>query len=72
MELNQGRFLKRNNDMSSYIPITPTKESIEEFRAIFEEKSGKKLTDQEAFEAAYNYLNFFNMLMYLDHKQKQD
>lgn len=56
--------------MSTYNPITPTKESIAELREMLEEKSGKKLTDQEAFEAAYNYLNFFNMLLYLDNKQK--
>ena len=55
-----------------YNPITPTKESIAELREMLEEKSGKKLTDQEAFEAAYNYLNFFNMLLYLDNKQQQD
>lgn len=55
-----------------YNPITPAKESIAELREMLEEKSGRKLTDQEAFEAAYNYLNFFNMLMYLDNKQRQD
>lgn len=55
-----------------YNPITPTKESIAELREMLEKKSGKKLTDQEAFEAAYNYLNFFNMLMYLDDKQRQN
>lgn len=65
-------FLKRKNNMYFYTPITPTKESIEELMGMIEEKSGKKLTYQEAFEAAYNYLNFFNMLMYLDNKQRLD
>lgn len=58
--------------MSSCVPIAPTKESTEELRGMLEEKSEKKLTDQEAFEAAYNYLNFFNMLVYLDSKKRLD
>lgn len=34
-------------------------------------KQGRELSDQEAFEASYNFLNFFNMLLYLDDKQKR-
>jgi hypothetical protein len=35
------------------------------------EKENRDLTDQEAYEASYNFLNLFNMLFYLDNKQKR-
>lgn len=41
-------------------------------KKMVKEKEGRDLTDQEAHEAAYNYLNFFNMLIYLDRKQKRN
>ena len=40
-------------------------------KKMVKEKEGRELTDQEAHEAACNYLNFFNMLLYLDNKQKK-
>ena len=41
-------------------------------KEMVKKNEGRKLTDQEAHEAAYNYLNFFNMLLYLDYKHKKD
>jgi hypothetical protein len=53
-----------------YHPIQPPEGSIEWMKDWVKQEQGKELTDQEAHEAAYNYLNFFNMLLYLDNKQK--
>lgn len=38
-------------------------------KKMVKEKEGRDLTDQEAYEASYNFLNLFNMLIYLDKKQ---
>ncbi len=54
-----------------YYPIQPSEGSIEWMKKMVKEKEGRDLTDQEAHEASYNYLNFFNMLLYLDKKQKK-
>lgn len=53
-----------------YHPIQPPEVSIEWMKEMVKKKEGRELSDQEAHEAAYNYLNFFNMLLYLDKKQK--
>ena len=53
-----------------YHPIQPPEGSIEWIKGMVKKNEGRELTDQEAHEAAYNYLNFFNMLLYLDKKQK--
>lgn len=53
-----------------YHPIQPPEGSIEWMKEMVKKNEGRELTDQEAHEAAYNYLNFFNMLLYLDKKQK--
>ncbi len=52
-----------------YHPIQPPEGSIEWMKEMVKKNEGRELTDQEAHEAAYNYLNFFNMLIYLDKKQ---
>lgn len=48
-----------------------SKETIEEFKAIFKKEYGVEYTDQEAWEAANNLVGFFDLLLKLDHKQKQ-
>jgi len=53
-----------------YHPIQPPEGSIEWMKEMVKKKEGRELSDQEAHEAAYNYLNFFNMLLYSDKKQK--
>ncbi len=53
-----------------YHPIQPPEGSIEWMKEMVKKNEGRELTDQEAYEVAYNYLNFFNMLIYLDKKQK--
>ena len=53
-----------------YHPIQPPEGSIEWMKEMVKKNEGRELTDQEAHEAAYNYLNFFNMLIYLDKQQK--
>ena len=52
-----------------YHPIQPPEGSIEWMKEMVKKNEGRELTDQEAHEAAYNYLNFFNMLIYLDKKK---
>lgn len=54
-----------------YHPIQPPEGSIEWMKKMVKEKEGRDLTDQEAYEASYNFLNLFNMLLYLDNKQKK-
>lgn len=55
-----------------YHPIQPPEGSIKWMKEMVKKNEGRELTDQEAHEAAYNYLNFFNMLLYLDNKQKKN
>jgi len=55
-----------------YYPIQPPEGSIEWMKKMVKEKEGRDLTDQEAYEASSNFLNLFNMLFYLDNKQKKD
>lgn len=54
-----------------YHPIQPPEGSIEWMKEMVKKNEGRELTDQEAHEAAYNYLNFFNMLLYLDRKNRE-
>ena len=54
-----------------YHPIQPPEGSIEWMKEMVKKNEGRELTDREAFEASYNFLNFFNMLLYLDDKQKR-
>ena len=53
-----------------YYPIQPTQKDVEGMRELVKREQGKELSAQEAYEASYNFLNFFNMLLYLDKKQK--
>lgn len=54
-----------------YHPIQPLQKDAEWMKDWVSKEQGKELTDQEAHDAAYNFLNFFNMLLYLDKKQKK-
>lgn len=54
-----------------YHPIQPSEGTIEWMKDWVKQEQEKELTDQEAHEAAYNYLNFFNMLLYLDRKNRE-
>jgi len=40
-------------------------------KRMVKKNEGRELTDQEAHEAAYNYLNFFNMLHYLYRRRQK-
>ncbi|MFA7286733.1 MAG: hypothetical protein WC052_03690 [Patescibacteria group bacterium] len=51
--------------------MEPSKEAIEEFRKIYKKEIGKELSDAEAYESAYNLLNFFKLLMDIDMRNKQ-
>lgn len=53
-----------------YIPIQPSQEDVERVKEMVKKEQGKDLSNQEAHEASYNFLNFFSMLLYLDNKQK--
>ncbi len=41
-----------------HYPITPSEESIEEFKQIYKKEFRKDLTDEDAREAATNLLNY--------------
>ncbi|PJE75947.1 hypothetical protein COV04_02220 [Candidatus Uhrbacteria bacterium CG10_big_fil_rev_8_21_14_0_10_48_11] len=51
--------------------MEPSKEAIEEFKKIYKKEYGKELDDKEAYESAYNLLNFFKLLMDIDMKDRQ-
>ena len=40
--------------------------TVKRFQEIFEKDYGKKLSKKEAFEAAYNLLGFFDLLLKID------
>ncbi len=40
-------------------------------KEFYEELSGKKLTDQEVFEAKRNFIGFFDLLLKMDRRNKQ-
>ncbi len=43
-----------------------SEEIIKRFQEIFEKDYGRKLSKKEAFEAAYNLLGFFDLLLKID------
>ena len=43
-----------------------SEETVKRFQEIFEKDYGKKLSKKEAFEAAYNLLGFFDLLLKID------
>lgn len=53
-----------------YHPIQPLEKDVEWMRDWVKREQGKELSGQEAFQASYDFLNFFNFLLYLDNKQK--
>ena len=55
----------------TFYPIYPSKESVEEFKEIFQKEYGQKLTDEEASESAYSLLNFFKLLLEVDDRNKR-
>jgi hypothetical protein len=48
-----------------------SQESIEKFKVIYKEETGKELNDREAFEAANNLVNFFDLLLKFDYEDKK-
>ena len=48
-----------------------SKKTVEKFREIFKKEYGVEYADQEAWEAAHNFVGFFDLLLKLDRKQKQ-
>jgi len=48
-----------------------SKETSEEFKKIIKEESGKELTDNEALEASNNLVGFFDLLLKIDHRNKE-
>ena len=49
-----------------------SKESIEEFKRIFKKEYGRELTYEEAYEAAFNLLGFFELLWKIDRRLKRE
>ena len=45
-----------------------SEETVKRFQEIFEKDYGKKLSKKEAFEAAYNLLGFFDLLLRVDRR----
>lgn len=45
-----------------------SEETVQRFQKIFEKEYGKKLSKKEAFEAAYNLLGFFDLLLKIDRR----
>lgn len=54
----------------SYLPIDPKPEFIYSIRKWMKEDYNVEYNDNEAYEAAYNLINFFNLLYEIDQKQK--
>ena len=48
-----------------------SKKTVEEFREIFKKEYGVEYSDQEAWEAAHNFVGFFDLLLKIDHRQKE-
>lgn len=42
--------------------VTPTEKTVKEFQALFKKQYGVEYDDKEAYEATYNYLNFYDCL----------
>lgn len=49
--------------------ITP--ETVERFKKIFKKEYGVEYSNEEAWEAAHNFLGFFDLLLRLDRKQRK-
>lgn len=49
-----------------------SKQSIEEFKQIIKEEYGVEYTDEEAWEASRNLVNYFQLLWEMDQKQKRN
>ena len=45
-----------------------SEETIKRFQKTFEKDYGKKLSKKEAFEATYNLLRFFDLLLKIDRR----
>ena len=45
-----------------------SEKTIKKFQEIFERDYGRKLSKKEAFEAAYNLLGFFDLLLKIDRR----
>jgi len=45
-----------------------SEETIKRFQGIFEEDCGRKLTEEEVFDAAHNLLGFFDLLFKIDRR----
>ncbi len=43
-----------------------SEETIKDFQEMFKKDYGEKLSKQEAFDAAYNLLGFFSLLLEVD------
>lgn len=49
-----------------------SKEALEEYKAIYKEKTGKDLSDQEASEQSNNLVNFFALLLKIDRRNAEN
>lgn len=45
-------------------------QALKEFKKIFKEEFHQNLTDQKVFESAQNLLNFFELLIKIDSRNK--
>lgn len=45
-----------------------SEKGVKKFQEIFEKDYGRKLSKKEAFEAAYNLLGFFDLLLKVDRR----
>jgi len=45
-----------------------SEETIKRFQKIFEKDYGRELSKKEAYEAAYNLLGFFDLLLKIDRR----
>ena len=54
----------------SFFPIEPSPKDIEDFKKVFGKFYDHPLSDQEAYEGAYDLLNAFKWLVDMDNKQK--
>ena len=54
----------------AFNPIEPSAKDVEGFKKVFGKHYDKPLSDQEAYEGAYDLLNAFKWLVDQDDKQK--
>ncbi len=52
--------------------IQASKESIEDFKRIFKNEYGVEYSDAEAYEASYNLIGFFQLLLKVDERNKRE